>query len=413
MKLRPYQEMISSEAARLLKDKGLCYLAMECRTGKTATALATAEKLGARLVLVLTKKKAIPSIEKDYNEMQPSFTLMVTNYESAHKCMGGYDLVILDEAHSLGAFPRPSQRQQMAKKLAEGAAVLFLSGTPTPESYAQMYHQMQVAGAASPWKMFPNFYKWARAGYVDVQQRMINGRPLNDYSHADEAKVMADIRPLMLTYTQEEAGFEADIMEHDVVVEMGEATAELFKDLRRHKVATLAGGETVVGDTPAALLNKLHQISGGTVITEDGKAVPLDIGKVRYIMQRWWGRHIAIFYTYKAEGDMLRSYLGGMCTEVPEVFQADPSKVFVGQVRSAREGTRLDTAEALVFYSMEYSYLSYEQARQRAISKERKEQVPIFYLCSDFGLDGKILEAVRDKQDFTLSYYFKSVRCDG
>lgn len=412
MELRPYQEQISSSAAQLLRDRGLCYLAMECRTGKTATAMAAAQKLGARLVLMLTKKKAIPSIEKDYNEMKPPFILIVTNYESAHKCMRGYDLVILDEAHSLGAFPRPSQRQQTARKLAEGAAVLFLSGTPTPESYSQMYHQMQVAGYISPWRQYPNFYKWARAGYVDIQQRMINGRPLNDYSHADESKVMADIRPIMITYTQEEAGFEADLKEHDVEVEMTGETAALFRELRRHKVADW-GQRSIVGDTPAALLNKLHQISGGTVITEDGGTVWLDDSKVRYILQRWWGRHIAIFYSYKAEGDILREYLGGACTEVPEVFQADPTKVFVGQVRSAREGTRLDTAEALVFYSMEYSYLSYEQARQRAISKERKQQVEIYYLCSDFGIDSKILDAVRNKQDFTLSYYFKHLRNNG
>ena len=37
----------------------------------------------------------------------PSFKITVINYESIHKIpQRGYDMVILDEAHSLGAFPK-------------------------------------------------------------------------------------------------------------------------------------------------------------------------------------------------------------------------------------------------------------------------------------------------------------------
>ena len=67
LELREYQDEISSKAAQLLEQYKMCYLAMECRTGKTLTALATALKYGAKSVLVISKVKALPSIRLRFN----------------------------------------------------------------------------------------------------------------------------------------------------------------------------------------------------------------------------------------------------------------------------------------------------------------------------------------------------------
>jgi len=48
MNLRDYQIEISDKAAKLLKYHKIAYLAMEVRTGKTLTALASAYKFGAQ-----------------------------------------------------------------------------------------------------------------------------------------------------------------------------------------------------------------------------------------------------------------------------------------------------------------------------------------------------------------------------
>ena len=105
MKLREYQNNIAIQAADKLTAFGCCYLSMECRTGKTLTALFAADKFNAKSVLFITKLKAIPSVKSDYIALQPSFKLEVVNFESSHKVTGIFDLVIIDEAHSLGAYP--------------------------------------------------------------------------------------------------------------------------------------------------------------------------------------------------------------------------------------------------------------------------------------------------------------------
>ncbi|OAV68883.1 Type III restriction enzyme, res subunit [Bacteroidales bacterium Barb6] len=191
MTLRNYQETISDSAAESLHTCGMAYLAMEVRTGKTFTALAAAGKYGAKNVLFVTKKNALPSIEADYGTLSPAYALKAVNFESLHKVTGTYDLIIIDEAHSVGvAFPKPSKKAQELKRICQGLSVMYLSGTPSPESYSQMYHQLWVS-SHSPWAAFPNFYKWVNAGYVTKQTRVINGFSINDYSKLERTPILS------------------------------------------------------------------------------------------------------------------------------------------------------------------------------------------------------------------------------
>ncbi len=401
MKLRKYQETIAMQAAYKLVAFGTCYLSMECRTGKTITALSAADSFEAESVLFITKLKAMPSVQADYEALRPSFRLEVINYESCHKAKGKYDLVIIDEAHSLGAYPKPSKRTQAIKSLCKGLPVLYLSGTPSPESYSQLYHQFWVC-ESSPWKAYSTFYKWAKV-YVDVRQKKVNGYLINDYSHAYKAKIDRDVKDLFISYSQEQAGFEVNINEHILPVPMNGYTGRFIEELRNNLVVVI-NGEPVLGDSPAKLLTKLHQLSSGTVIAENGNHITLDRSKADFAKKTFAGRKIAFFYVYQSEAELLQDVFPKW-TDSPEEFQASTNKVFISQVRRAREGVRLDTADALIFFNLEFSYLSYEQGRNRLVSKERTTPAEVYFLCSDCGIESKILEAVHGKQDFTLSYY--------
>lgn len=406
IQLRDYQERISTSAAALLREKKICYLSMECRTGKSLTALAAAVKLGVKSVLFITKIKAKKSVEDDYRALHPNYELEVINYESVHKCVGKYDLVVCDEAHSLGAYPKPSLRAKAVKKVAKGKPVLYLSGTPSPESYSQLYHQFWICDY-SPFAAYTTFYKWAN-DFVIKRQRMVNGYMINDYSTADKHKIDELTADVFVSFSQEDAGFSTNIVEHTLTVPMKQETANYFHQLQKDRVISL-NGRAVLGDTPAKLLSKLHQLSSGTVIAEDGTHLILDTSKAEYIRRMFAGKKVAIFYTYQSEFELLKNAFPNW-TESPEEFQASTDKVFISQVRKAREGVRLDSADALIFFSFEFSYLSYEQGRNRLVSKERKDAAEVYFLCGDFGIETEILNAVHGKQDFTLSYYGKALK---
>ena len=77
IKFRDYQKEIIDKSLSILLKHRFVYLAMEVRTGKTFTSLGIAQALFLKNVLFITKKKAIGSIEKDYQDLAPKFKLIV------------------------------------------------------------------------------------------------------------------------------------------------------------------------------------------------------------------------------------------------------------------------------------------------------------------------------------------------
>jgi hypothetical protein len=293
--LRPYQQVIVEKTCKLLRDAPrFAYLSMEVRTGKTLTALSALDCAGGvASVLFVTKKKAIEGIKKDYNALAPSYKCDFINYESLHKIVDiCYDAIVFDEAHGMGAFPKPSLRAIEARRLVHHCDpyVIFLSGTPSPESYSQMYHQMWILGYRGPFAE-PTFYKWAHS-YVKIWERMINGFRVHDYSNGIQEKIMAEVKPYMISYTQNEAGFTSKVNEHVLKVRMSNTTYMIADKLKRDLLFE-GKDDLILADTPVKLMQKLHQIYSGTVILESGKSVVLDKTKAEFIKGRFAGKRIA------------------------------------------------------------------------------------------------------------------------
>ena len=204
-KYRTYQEEIISKGTEVLNRHGFLYLAMEVRTGKTLTSLGICDNISIRHILFVTKKKAISSIEHDYDLLPHKYKLTVINYESLHKVSHEtrWDVIIIDEAHSLGAFPKKNKRCKDLSVLVTiyKSKVILLSGTPTPESYSQMYHQVCFI-PGNPFESFKNFYQFCRV-YVKVRQRKINSLFINDYSDGSP-QILDDMKPYTLSFTQKE-----------------------------------------------------------------------------------------------------------------------------------------------------------------------------------------------------------------
>ena len=204
------------------------------------------------------------SITKDYDLLCPaSFCLFCINYESMHKAPDlKWDLIICDEAHSLGAFPKPNKRAKSVRDLIlkTKAKVILLSGTPSPESYSQMYHQVYGING-NPFQAFKNFYRFCDK-YVKVKERKINGLMIRDYSNGSQA-IIDDLKPYTISFTQKDAGFVTETTENVLKVELNESTYNLAKQLKNNLVVE-GSEEVILADTPVKLMMKLHQIYSGS-----------------------------------------------------------------------------------------------------------------------------------------------------
>ena len=404
MKFRDYQEKIIGQGSVILEKYGLLYLSMEVRTGKTLTSLGICDELGAERVLFLTKKKAISSIEDDYKMMSPSFELQVINYESAHKVNLGFkpDIIIADESHSLGAFPKPSSRAKRLKADLKTwkSKLILMSGTPTPESFSQMYHQVYGC-VTNPFSEYKNFYRWAD-DYVVKRQIHYGYKVATDYSQANNNKVIDVMKPYTISFTQQQAGFKSVINEEILEVDMEQRTYDLCKRLKKDKILQGAD-EVVLGDTGVKLMQKLHQIFSGTVIFESKKSVVLDYSKARFIKDKFKDKKIGIFYKFTAELKALKEIYGDDLTTELEEFNTTDKNIAL-QIVSGREGISLKEAKYLVYYNIDFSATSYWQSRDRMTTKERMNN-KIYWVFSKNGIEKKIYQAVNNKKDYTLKHF--------
>ena len=401
IKLRDYQIQLSDKGCKILKEKGIVYFAVAVRCGKTITSLQTAQNYQAKNVLFLTKKKAIESIQKDYDSCGFTFGLTVINDEQIHNYETDFDLIIHDEHHRCGAFPKAGLFTKTLKAKFGHLPMIFLSGTPHPESYSQIFHQFWVS-KRSP---FPeaNFYKWAKT-YVNIKQKHLGYGLINDYSDAKIDLIKPIIEPYIVRLSQEQAGFKNKINEHFIPVKMKGITYQIANELIKNKLFE-GKTTTIVADTGAKLQSKLHQLYSGTIKFEEGNSCIVDTTKATTIKQMFEGKKIAIFYKFIAEKEMLIDVFGDLVTDSIDEFN-NSDKSIIGQIQSIREGVNLSKADAIVFLNIDFSALSYWQGRDRMTTLERTES-NIYWAFADYGIESKIYKAVVKKKNYTLSVFKK------
>jgi len=400
--LRQYQKEIAIKAVNILNNLKIVYLACEVRTGKTLMALETAKQFGAKNVLFATKKKAIKSILNDYNDFGYTFVLTVINNESLHTIDGKFDLLISDEHHRNGAFPKTNNCTKLIKEKYSKLPMIFLSGTPTPESYSQIYHQFWLSDY-TPFKNYVNFYKWAK-DFVNIKKKYLGYAEVNDYSDAKQELIKKVIDKYFITFTQKEAGFTTSVNENICNVDMLPITYKIADTLKKDKIYT-GKNDCIIADTGAKLMSKLHQLYSGTCILESGISIIIDNSKLHFIKEKFKNNKIAIFYKFQAEKEMIYDfYKESVCFDL-ETFDNSDKNIAL-QIVSGREGISLKNAEYLIYLTPDFSATSYWQSRDRLTTMDRKEN-NVFWIFSNGGIEKNIYKAIQAKKNYTLSIFKK------
>jgi len=402
--LKPHQERAVAEGSAILKHYGLVYLDMGMQTGKTFTSFCIGIECGFPKAVFVTKKSNITNIQAQAAHF-PELEILVTTYGCFYKTASFIDdstLIIIDEAHCYGTYPKPSARYKQARVLTKSRSIVFLSGTPTPESFSQLYHQLSLS-SRSPWNSFPNFYAWAKE-YVRIRQVEYQGRPTNNYDNGIKEKILGDFEKYRVIIGQEEAGFRfVEIEEEFLDVKMSSYTHMLFElMLKLNYIVKGTEGTVVSSESEASLQQKCHQICSGTLKLNDNESVIFDRTKAYAIADHAYDRHIykfIVFYKYVQEGKMLREVFPNVIDDSVE-FQEAREGVFLKQVVSGREGITLNTADWIYMFNIDFGWLSYDQAKNRVNGLHKTEQPHLVWVFGDTGLERAILKKVMGKKKF-------------
>lgn len=400
MELYPHQIENAKLIYKKLTKYKICYLSAEVRSGKTLSALEGIKLYGSKNILFLTKKKAISSIQNDYNNFGYKFGITVINYESLHKVEGQFDLIVLDESHVNGAFPKPSLRTKMIKQRYSHLPMIMLSGTPAVESGSQWFHQFWIS-KYSPFKNYTTFYKWATDFVNIVKIDYGNGYPSNDYSKANREKIEKYIEDYRIILSQKEAGFTTIIDEKVLYYDCKPITKTIADKLLKDRVV-IGNNDVILADTPVKLMTKLHQIWNGTCIGESGNTILIDDSKAKFIHDKFKNNKIAIFYYFKAELDIIQQVYGDSVTT--DLTEFNNSNKNIALQQSALEGMNLSKADYIVYYNFGFSGKAYIQSKDRLTTRERKSN-EIFFVFERGGISEKIYKAVRNKQSYNIKLF--------
>lgn len=389
-----------NEAKPILEKFNLVYVAAETRTGKSLATIFLL-KDDYKKILVVTKKKAIPSWKSDFKLAEVK-NFDVINYESIHKINdNSYDVIVLDESHSIGSFPKPSKRAEQLKEFAVGKRIVYLSATPSAETYSQIFHQLWVS-SFTPFKE-KSFYQWYRK-YGEDDSILINGMFIKQYKKSDGGLIMNEINHLFVSMTKQKANFEVLVNEKIHQVEMERHLLSALNYFYRHRVLNI-GEYEIVSESAASTLNKLHQMTGGTIKVNNDVSLLISDHKVKYIHEHLSNDNkIVILCNYIKERDLLLNSLDNSIDDV-EQFKNEDYKYFIGHIKTFSEGVDFSYADSMIIYSLNFSATTYLQSRERLANKKRTKPIFVHYLFSKDSIDEHIYQAVSNKMNFTNSYY--------
>lgn len=400
--LYDYQKEAVKKAQQIFSQKSLVYLACEERTGKTFIALSLLTLNGFARPLVITKKAAISGWTDAIKQFYPHYleTAEIINFQSLHKITrSDFDCVIIDEAHAnLGGYPRPSKTARLVQKMVYEKPIVFCSATPSAQTYASLFHQLNVS-KFSPFSHYRNFYEWFKRYGIPQMIRGVGGRQIVKYDNIKYDEIAPLFEYYFVFLTRKDTQFFSVEPEDELVyVEPSDFTRKAIKTLKQRKCLELFG-EKVVLDTISKEMHVLHEIEGGAIKVDDKNTWYLEnddaIGvneKIAYIKRRWGdSADFVIFYEYIAEGDLLRRHF---------------NNAVILQGTTFAEGVDLSHLSHAVVFSMNFSTAKYIQRRCRLCSPTRKTPIKVYYLIYKGLLSDKLYSVVADKrQNFTTKIY--------
>jgi len=405
--LRSYQSDLATKGCEILQRLGIVYLSMQPRTGKTHTGLQVARLFGAQSVLFLTKKIAIDGITADYIDGQYPFQIQVANNESLHKVEGNFDLIISDEHHRLTAFPKPNKTAKDFKQRFSKLPMIFLSGTPAAESGSQWFHTFWVS-ERSPFQQYKDFYRWAD-DFVKKYQANLGYGLITKYERAKTDEILQYVNPYLISYTQQQSGFQTKVQEHILQCEMKPVIKGLIDRLTKDLVIE-GKDEMVIADTAVKLQGKILQLASGTIKFESGNRKVLDCSKGEFIKERFKGKKLAIFYYFIAELQLLKQVFGDTLTDDLHEFNETDKHIALQQIRGA-EGISLKAADVLVFMNFGFSCVKYLQAIDRLTTIDRSTN-DVYFVMSAGGIEQKVYKTLQSKKDYSSRIFLKDFGID-
>jgi SNF2 family DNA or RNA helicase len=429
----PFQHQ--KETASFLTMHKRCFVLNEAGTGKTASAAWAADylmKIGkVKRVLIVCPLSIMSSawqadlfktvmsrkVEVAYGNAKVRRAVVggdaefvIINYDGIEIVQdeilaAGFDLIICDEATNLKN--TSTRRWKLLNKIVKPDTRLWLmTGTPAAQSPVDAYGLAKL--------VCPDKIPRTKGAWQDLTMQKLTQFKWIPKPKAKEI-VHAALQPA-IRFTKSECLDLPEVMYMTRDVNLTAQQLRYYEKLRNEMLFT-AAGEEVTAINAATQLQKLLQISGGAVYTDESDVLEFDVSPrlrvLEEVLEQTENKAL-VFVPYRHTITVVKDFLDkkgiraevingdvslGNRTDIFQRFQTSPDpKVLVIQPQSASHGVTLTAADNIVFWSPVMSVETYLQCIARIDRVGQKNKMTVWHLQGS-PIERKIYKALQEKKN--------------
>jgi len=349
-------------------------------------------------------------------------SVVVINYESARLIEAELhawkpDMIVLDESQRIKN-PQAAQSKVFHRLGTKARYRMILTGTPIGNSPLDIWSQYRFLAP----DIFPSSFYAFRNRYATMGG--YEGRQVIAYKHLDELTQKA--HSIAHRARKEDALDLPEYTDQTLYCTLEPEARKLYKKLKRDAVAELEKDKLITAPRIITQMLRLSQLTGGFLRADD-ETLPRQVSKAKINVLKEAledlladeNRKVVIFARFLPEIEAICTLLGEMIvgyrmitgavnvtrrSEYVNDFQTDPNvRVFVAQTRTAGLGITLHAADTAIFYSLDYSYVDYQQARDRIHRAGQHRPCTAIHLVAEDTIDETVFDALRKKQNIAES----------
>lgn len=339
-----------------------------------------------------------------------TYEFVIINYDGVKTvkdaiAKANFDLIVIDEANAYKTVST-DRWKTLFKLLRPSTRLWMLTGTPASQSPVDAYG---LAKLVSPDRVPRIASAWRDK--VMMQLTRFKWIP----KHSSRTDVFKALQPA-IRFAKEDCIDLPEVLYQTRDVALSTQAMRYYNTLKEDMLIR-AAGEQVTAVNAAANLNKLLQLSGGAVYTDDGEVVEFDISpRLNALMEviDETEHKVIIFVPYRHTIEVVKRFLDSKnisaeiingqvsATDRRNIFDrfqtgTDP-RVLVIQPQAASHGVTLTAANTVVFWSPVMSVETYLQCIARIDRVGQKNKMTVVHLQGS-GVEKRIYSMLQGKVD--------------
>lgn len=277
-----------------------------------------------------------------------------------------------------------------------------LTGTPTPNSYMELFAQIRLLDDGK--RLGPAFEAFKRTYFEAADYMEYDWRPKSGSQEAIQKRI-ADMTLTMRTTDYLDL---PEMTEHDIEVSMPPEVRKLYDYAEKEALLQLEKGDVVIANA-AVLAGKLLQIASGAVYDDQRGVETLHDAKVQALRPLLRSGPLLLACNYVHERERVRkaypqavdfadAKTDRQQVALAEQWNAGKLPLLMADPRSIGHGLNLQHGGSRVaWFSPTYSRELYDQMNARLFRRGQTEPVQVYRLLCNNCIDDAVIETLRNR----------------